>query len=154
MPTACKANIQMNIKLHITGPLWGESGGFPSQRVSNAGINLCNIHIIALPWYICSSYGTLNHLQVFTLIFSNKKQKLKLPDRFSCLTITCRHEQPRGPRLTLIPTWISNYIQHKVWDKITYPLSNFNGTIVEVWEWICNFIAHFTRHMIIYPCWD
>ena len=25
---------------------------------------------------------------------------------------------------------------------------------VEVWKWICNLIPHFTRHVIIYPCWD
>ena len=37
---------------------------------------------------------------------------------------------PGGPfykhGLTLIPAWISNYINYKVWDKITYPPSNFN----------------------------
>ena len=31
---------------------------------------------------------------------------------------------------------ISNYIQRKVWDEITYPLPNFNGITVEVLEWI------------------
>ena len=35
---------------------------------------------------------------------------------------------------------------------ITYPLSNFNSTAVEVWEWISNFIPHFTGHVISYPC--
>ena len=34
--------------------------------------------------------------------------------------------------LTLIPAWISNHIRYKVWDEITYPFLNFNGTIVEV----------------------
>ena len=34
--------------------------------------------------------------------------------------------------LTFIPAWISNYIHDKVWDEITYPLSNFNGCTVEV----------------------
>ena len=29
-------------------------------------------------------------------------------------------------------TWISNYIHYKVWDEITYPFLNFNGTTVEV----------------------
>ena len=33
-------------------------------------------------------------------------------------------------------------------------ISNFNGATVEVWEWISNTISHFTRHVIIYPCWD
>ena len=48
----------------------------------------------------------------------------------------------RGPfyqhRLTLIPAWISNYIHYKVWDEITCPFPNFNGAIIEVWEWIRN----------------
>ena len=56
--------------------------------------------------------------------------------------------------LTLIPTWISNYTHYNVWDEITYPFLNFNGATVEVWEWISNFIPHFTGHVITYPCWD
>ena len=34
--------------------------------------------------------------------------------------------------LTLTPVWISNYIRYKVWDEITYPFTNFIGTIIEV----------------------
>ena len=47
-------------------------------------------------------------------------------------------------------TWISNVIHHEVWDNITYPFPNFNGVTVEVWEWIINFIPHFTGHVIPY----
>ena len=47
-----------------------------------------------------------------------------------------------------IPTWISNDIHHYVWDEITYPFPNFNSTTVEVWEWISNFIPHFTGCVI------
>ena len=46
--------------------------------------------------------------------------------------------------VTLIPAWISNHIHYKVWDKFTYPLANFKGTIADVWEWIINVIWHFT----------
>ena len=28
--------------------------------------------------------------------------------------------------------------------EITYPFPNFNGRTVEAWEWISNFIPHFT----------
>ena len=46
------------------------------------------------------------------------------------------HHVASGPfykhGLTLIPVWISNYIQYKVWDEITYPFPNFNGATVEV----------------------
>ena len=64
----------------------------------------------------------------------------------------------RGPfykhGFTSIPTWISNYIHYKMWNEITYPLPNFNGCTIEVWEWITNFISYFTGHVIVYPCWN
>ena len=30
-----------------------------------------------------------------------------------------------------------------MWDAIIYPLPNFNGATIEVWQWISNFIPHF-----------
>ena len=56
--------------------------------------------------------------------------------------------------LTLISAWISNYIYYKLWGEITYPFLNFNGCTVEVYEWISNFIPHFTGHVITNTCWD
>ena len=56
--------------------------------------------------------------------------------------------------LLSIPAWISNYIHCKVWGEITYPFPNFNGSTIEVWEWMSNFILHFTGHVITYPWWD
>ena len=56
--------------------------------------------------------------------------------------------------LTFTPAWVSNHIHFKVWDEIIYLFPNFNGAIVEVWEWISNFIAQFTGHIVIYPCWN
>ena len=53
-----------------------------------------------------------------------------------------------------ITTWMSNHIHYKVWNEITYPFINFNGVTVEVYEWISNFISHFTGQVITYPCWD
>ena len=41
----------------------------------------------------------------------------------------------------------------KVWGEINYPFPNFNGTAVEVWEWISNFIPYFVIDVIIYPTW-
>ena len=35
-------------------------------------------------------------------------------------------------------------------DVITYPFSNVNGCTTKVWEWIRNFIAHFTGHVTAY----
>ena len=45
-------------------------------------------------------------------------------------------------------------MDHNVWDEITYPFPNFNGTTVEIWELISNFIPHFTGRVITYPCRD
>ena len=55
---------------------------------------------------------------------------------------------------TLIPTWISNHMFSKVWDENTYTYTNFNSLIVEVLEWISNFIPHFMMDVITYPCWE
>ena len=51
---------------------------------------------------------------------------------------------------SLIPAWISNNMPCKVWDEITYPFPNYNGSTVEVWEWISNFIPHFILDVITY----
>ena len=55
--------------------------------------------------------------------------------------------------INFIPTWISNDMPSKVWDESIYPFPNFNGTAIEVWEWISNFIPHFAMDVIAYPCW-
>ena len=54
----------------------------------------------------------------------------------------------------LIPAWISNHAHNKVRDELTYPFLNFDGCIVEAWEWISNFTPYFMMDMITYPCWD
>ena len=37
---------------------------------------------------------------------------------------------------------------------IIHPFLDFNGTVVEVWEWMINFISHITGCMITCPQWD
>ena len=54
--------------------------------------------------------------------------------------------------LTLIPAWIRNHMPSKMWDEITYPFPNFNGSTVEVCEWISYFIPHIIMGVITYPC--
>ena len=48
------------------------------------------------------------------------------------------------------------WIHYDVWEEMTNPFPNLNSTAVEVWEWISNFVPHFTEYMymITYPCWD
>ena len=49
-------------------------------------------------------------------------------------------------------SWICNYINYKVWDKITtHPSTNYNSGVVWVGEWISNLNPHITRCMVIYP---
>ena len=36
--------------------------------------------------------------------------------------------------LPLITAWVSNYINYKMWDEITYPFQAFNGVTIGVWE--------------------
>ena len=45
--------------------------------------------------------------------------------------------------------WVSKHMPCKVWDKITYPFTNFNGSTVELWEWLNNFISHIIMDVII-----
>ena len=45
--------------------------------------------------------------------------------------------------LTLIPAWISNHIYDKIWLKLLIH-SQTSTVTVEVWEWISDFIPHFT----------
>ena len=60
----------------------------------------------------------------------------------------------------LLLTWLNfnpnmdkYYIHYNMWYQITYPLPNFNGVTVEVWEWISNFIPNLAMHVVTYPCW-
>ena len=62
----------------------------------------------------------------------------------------------RGPfnshGLTLIPSWIIDYVHCKVWGEITYPFPNFNGAVV--WKLMGNFIPCFTGHIVTCWCWN
>ena len=40
---------------------------------------------------------------------------------------------------------MDNCIHYEVWDEITYP--------AEDWEWMINFIIHFSGYVITYPCY-
>ena len=58
-----------------------------------------------------------------------------------------------------IPFHITNRVQVvivsviEMWVESTYSFPNFNGSAVEVWEWISNLIPHFTGNLIAYPCY-
>ena len=65
-----------------------------------------------------------------------------------CLFWNLRPRDPHCNQDPLILTQI-NFNLNKVWDEITYYFKNFNGAIVETWEWISNFIPYFTVIRVI-----
>ena len=55
------------------------------------------------------------------------------------LVIYCKFPVARVSRdpfyldgITLVPTWMNNYIQFKMCDELIYPFPNVNGATVEV----------------------
>ena len=54
--------------------------------------------------------------------------------------------------LTLIPAL--NRMPSKLRDQIRYPFPNFNGRIVEVWDWVSDLIADIKLDVITYSYWN
>ena len=68
---------------------------------------------------------------IFCLIVLAHMELFRLAkERWLFVTLVDRNHWSHG--LTLIPSWMSNYIHYKMWDEITYSFLNFNGCIVEV----------------------
>ena len=86
----------------------------------------CNI------WY---SYQNRQSIREFSEICSLSRKP------YTSLRI--RSSNPSRCLGSLLPTWISNYIQYNVWGESTYPFPNFKFGTVEVWEWMSNLIPHF-----------
>ena len=112
------------------------------ERSCLTGVCIC----IFMYLYIGNTYSWKDGLYITKQLWSGYA---------SCCTCWQYHT-PRAPLtnmvLTLIPISISYNINQKVWDEITYPFPNLNVAILEVWEWISNFITHFTECVIIHPC--
>ena len=43
---------------------------------------------------------------------------------------------------------VNNYTHYTVWDEIIYPFQILNGSTIEVWEWISNFLPYLIGHVI------
>ena len=50
--------------------------------------------------------------------------------------------------LILIPAWITDYADYKMWDQIIYQYQNFDDATFGVWTWISNFIPHCSGHRL------
>ena len=100
--------------------------------------------------------GAITYSPLFVLVKcppGDHFQKVLWGNYFQSWEIWCFNKYNvthRAPLSNLIGTWISNY---KMWDEMTYPFSNFNGATCKVLQWVSNFIPHFTRCVITYPCW-
>ena len=60
-----------------------------------------------------------------------------------CWTHICRLQWSieLKPWLTEILVWMYSHIHHLVCDEITYPFTDFNGTTIEVWERISDYLS-------------
>ena len=55
---------------------------------------------------------------------------------------------------TFMSAWKNNHMLNKVWDEITYPFLNVNGSAVEICEWKSNSRTHYIMDVFTHPCWD
>ena len=65
-----------------------------------------------------------------------------------------RHQGFMQTGLTLIPVWICNYIDYKLWDELLIDSQTLTVAPLKFGHGISNFNQYFTRHVITYPCWD
>ena len=107
-------------------------------------------------WLVKCHNGTdtqqSNHICIPLIISLGKQNEEQCRHRFFRI-YTAQH---LGPLLLLRVNlaWISNYIHLKVWDEMTYPFPNFNGSRWSLWmDKSFHFIPHFTGHLITSPCW-
>ena len=91
---------------------------------SQTDVMLCSVHRL-YGTMATSMFGKVNHIWAFLHIAVTR---LTSRDAFNY----------HG--FATIMACISNHIHYNVRDEITYPFPNF--------------IQHFTRHVIIHPCWD
>ena len=162
-------------KLRVTGLCEGNSpvtGEFPAQGASNAekvsiwwrhhaknsGARF-NIKTLSLSRYGISVIKIVREWNrlIFTLVFPMLVRRGLYIDTTPCIRfIVCWvllyhrsiSETPLKRGLTFLSAWISNHIPSKVWNEIIYPFPRFNGAVVEVWEWINNFIPNFIRDVL------
>ena len=92
-------------------------------------------YIISSPWWR-HQMRTFSALQAF-LGGSPHKGQWRGAFMFS-LTCAWTNGWANSP-LTVMSGWVSNYIHYTVRYEISYPLPNFNGAVIEFWEWIRNF---------------
>ena len=56
-------------------------------------------------------------------------------------------------KYTIYVTYYMAFLSSKMCEEIIYPLLNFSGYTVGIWEWISNFFSHFMMDAITYLCW-
>ena len=151
-------------KLRVTGLCAGNSPGtgeFPAQMASNA-------ENVSISWrhHVYSSWGKLFAWKIVVYRFlHNIYSPLKIifaVEEFNYLSdpVNAMTNDDMGPfyyhGLTVILAWICHRMSSKVWDEIACLFPNFNGTTVEVWEWISKLTPHIKLNIItgvnVNPC--
>ena len=129
-----------------------EPGPLPSQTTpdihSHCGVHrgylLAHMFILR---YVCTGechYNMVNFVQNnHNGHPKNSHAKLRYGEYCVSSNLGCR---------PIHPAWLSIYMNYNVWGELTYPFPNFDSATVEVWEWVNNFISHFSEHVITYPC--
>ena len=83
--------------------------------------------------------GSLDRLIMWPFITTEDHNKYWLPTMMTLQNILCA-------AMTMN--------EFLVWDEIAYPVPNFNGWTIEVWEWISNSITHLIMDVITYPSYS
>ena len=102
---------------------------------------------------------------IFIIFFDGKFISLQFWLKFCCIFRKCYYNTAfvlytKNCKFVVTSSlqfvWGQNeiIITFELWMKIFRVMGAGIHSTVEVWEWINNFIPHFTRHVITYPCWD
>ena len=130
---------------HYVG--WKMKSVWRGYFVSDTGITWCYIQTI-VQWYF-----HLVKLWVLPTSFSFHPTCWNV--RCYYLSIHQTSNTHQGPLLlTLISAWISNHMPSKVYNKITYPFSNFSRYTRWNLEIDSNLIPHLIMDVITYPWWN
>ena len=133
-------------------PLFLSNADFCLLTVAEPRVNLS-----ALPKHFNGSKLQTWAFRLLTLIIYYRSTTSVLMNRGPGRDIACCmiRWDPFTNKVTIWnPAQMNDYINSKMWDEITHPFQNVNDAAIDVWEWIDNFIPHFTWRVITYPYWE
>ena len=99
------------------------------DMISSVSFNIYKYGLAVANWFIFYPVGRADKVRTICLFceyqFNGNMQSFYeiMQVMHTCVYWGCY----LGHGLTLIPTWINCHMHTKVWDKITYPFTNFNN---------------------------